>query len=136
MINISEVYINLILFRNMTHTRNLSKAAFRDLKHFIQSDNFTTENVVKHAKELKKLRAEYKPQVKDFESLQEFDFISLFGLQLCRQKIEEMKNSTSSPTPEFKNLMKEIYLIEESLLNIMDFERLSNLLDQRIHDLS
>lgn len=106
------------------------------MKHFIQSDNFTTDNVVKHAKELKKLRAEYKPQVKDFESLQEFDFISLFGLQLCRQKIEEMKNSTSSPTPEFKNLMKEIYLIEESLLNIMDFERLSNLLDQRIHDLS
>ena len=37
----------------MTHTRNLSKAAFRDLKHFIQSDNFTTDNVVKHAKELK-----------------------------------------------------------------------------------
>lgn len=120
----------------MTNTQKLAKNAFRKLRHLILSADYGDKNLKEYTLVLSNLYSENQPRISDFQSIGELDMISIFGFQLCRQRIVDAYHSVKKPSNDFNELIKQTSTIEQAINNVLDFDKLSMLLDHRIGDLT
>jgi len=120
----------------MTNTQKLAKNAFRKLRHLILSDDYSDKNLKEYNGILSNLYEENPPKISDFNSLGELDMISIFGFQLCKQKVMDIYHGSKVKSSEFNKLIIGVTTIEQSMSSVMDFDKFAMLLDHRIGNLS
>ena len=120
----------------MTNTQILAKDVFSKLRRLILSDDFSTAHLNRCNDELTELYKNHPPHTNDIQSLKEIDMISMFGFQLCKTELNELRRKRNTSSESFQQLMATVQELENSITAIMDFQKLSNTLESRMERLA